>query len=277
MKIIFTAMLLILSISVVNAQSNKTIKLKELGLSFQIPGGWSGGIEGDYYLLGHKTIPGLMVLSQNKSKTASELKNLALQGITDEGVQLSPKGDFKIVGDTRVEGFYEGIFNGSQVRVYSVGLINQFGSGINISIVTDIGKFTDVHMGEVEKLARSVKFTQRVESPGTNAWKQKIVGKQLKYLNVRSSSDARGQSDTRILKLYNDGTFYFYLSANTSIGDAVSRVRDEGDGTYRIYSVQDRAYLELTSNGNTVEYELSKSPENYTLLNGDRFAVSGIN
>lgn len=284
-KTIFLLMTVLLFSWAGFSQTNQKVEFKELGLSFQTPDGWSGGIQGELYLMGHKTIPGLIVLSENKSKTAGELKALALQGISDEGIDLSPKGEFKITGTNRVEGFYEGIFNGSRVRVFSIGLINQLGSGMNISIVTETGKFSDTHIGEAEKVAKSVKFFRMIESPDTNFWKQEIAGKQLKYMRVRNNSDSgsgsSGMADTRIIKLFNDGTFSYYFSASNSYwgsgGSDTQRTRNEGVGTYRIYSIQGRSLLELTSEGKTVEYELSKSPEKYTLLDGDRFAVLDIN
>ncbi len=284
-RICFLSISILLFATVLNAQKNQRIEFQELGLSFDIPAGWSGGIQEDLYLLGHTSIPGLLILTENNSKTAEQLKTLALQGISEEGIELSPKGEFKIKGNDRVEGFYEGIFNGNRVRVFSIGLINQLGSGMTISIVTEIGKFTDVHIGEAKKLARSVEFSQKIESPDTNFWKQRIVGTQLKYMKVRNNSDSgsgsSGSADIRIIKLFNDGTFSYYFSASNSYwgrgGSDTKRVRNEGEGTYRIYSFQNRTYLELTADGGTREFELSKSQQNHTLLDGDRFAVLDIN
>ncbi len=271
--------------SIVSSQTNKKIEFKEFGLSFETPKGWTGRIEGDYYLLGHSSIPGIMILSKNQSKDTKQLKYLALQGISNEGIQLAPRGDFKVVGNNRVEGFYEGIFSGSQVRVFAIGLINQLGSGINIFMVTEKGKFGEIHIGEAEKLARSVKFFRQKEMPNTDFWKQRIIGKQLKYMITRTNSDSgsgsSGQSDTRIIKLYRDGTFSYYFSASTGYwgqsGSDIRRNRNKGEGTYKIYSFQGRSYLELTSSGKTVEIELTKSKENYTLLDGYRYAVLDIN
>jgi len=281
----FIAITLLLSIMIVNAQSNRRVDLREFGLSFEIPDGWSGGIENDLYLLGHYSVPGMIILSENTSKDAKQLKALALKGISEEGIQLYPKGEFKIRGNDRVEGFYEGIFNGSKVRVFSIGLINQLGSGLNISIITEKAKFGDIHIREAEKLAKSVNFFRIIESPNTKFWKERLVGQQLKYLRTRTSSDSgsgsSGQSDTRIIKLFNNGTFSYYSSSSNSYwgqsGSDTRRSRDQNIGRYKIYTVNNRSYLELKAGDKTLEYELTKSQENHTLLNGDRFAVLDIN
>ncbi len=47
-------------------------------------------------------------------------------------MQLTPTGEFILNGRNRVEGFYQGYFNGVQVKVYAIGLVNGLGSGMNI-------------------------------------------------------------------------------------------------------------------------------------------------
>ncbi|NNE98614.1 MAG: hypothetical protein HKN25_06305 [Pyrinomonadaceae bacterium] len=283
--IVFVFVALLLFASIVWGQTNRRVEFRELGLSFQPPEGWRGGLDGEFYLLGHTSISGMLVLSENTSKNVEELKAVALKGISEEGIRLTPDGDFKIRGSDRVEGFYEGLFNGSQVRVFSIGLINRLGKGMNISIVAEKGKFGDVHISEAEKLAKSVSFFRKIESPDTKFWNKRIAGKQLKYLKVVTNSDSgsgsSGLSDTAIIKLYVNGTFYSYSSSSNGYwgagGSDTRRVRGANEGTYRIYSVGNRSFLELRSGGRTVEFELSRSEKDHTLLNGDRFAVLDIN
>ncbi len=97
-------------------QAQTLISFQELGLSFEIPNGWNGQLQDEFYIMGHETIPGLMILSQNSSTSSSELKALAMEGVYDEGVQLKPVVNFELKGNNKVEGFYEGTFNGSQHR-----------------------------------------------------------------------------------------------------------------------------------------------------------------
>ena len=271
---ILIAILALASVAV--SQTNRRMEFQELGLSFEMPKGWSGQVSDDYFIMGHTTIPGLMILTKNTSKDVGEMKNLAMQGITDDGISLSPKGEFRTIGNKRVEGFYEGIFNGSSARVFAIGLINELGSGMNIFIVTEKDKFGETHVNEAKKLAATVRFFRQKETPNTKFWKQRIVGKQLKYMRTSSLSDTgmgyTGASTTEIVWLYANGTFSYYSSAETSGGN-YEKGKDEGDGTYRIYSVQNKTYLQLSYNDEVVEYELSRSEENYTLLDGVRVAV----
>ena len=273
--IVSIAVILFFASTFTNAQSNRKITFQELGLSFTVPSGWSGGIKNDLYILGHSSIPGLMILSENKSRSAEQLKTLARKGISSEGIELSPKGEFKLKGTNHVEGFYEGIFNGSKVRVFSIGLINRLGSGVNIFILTEKGKFGDSHIREAKKLARSVRFFRVKDSRMTTFWKQRIVGRQLKYLRTRGGSS--GQSQTTIIKLFADGSCYFYSSSVALISGASKTERGDERGKYKIYSLGNRSFLELDFGVRTLEYELSLSQQNKTLLDGNRYAVLGIN
>lgn len=281
-QIIFIVILMVISSVIVKAQSNGRVEFQELGLSFKVPSGWSGGVKDELYLLGHSSIPGLMVLSQNTSKSATELKNLALQGIQEEGIQLSPKGDFTLKGNDQVEGFYEGTFNGSNVRVFSIGLINKMGSGMNISIVTEKAKFSDIHIQEARKLAKSVKFFQQKDSKETAFWKQRIVSKRLRYMKVRTSNNANdgsftGTSDSVSITLYNDGTFYYDYSATASMGGgAVSGLiadQDKNKGEFKIYTADEHTYLDLYFPNKTRTYELTVNNKRHTLLSGTRYLI----
>ncbi len=151
-------LILILNFSTMEAQQK--IDLPDFGLSFTIPEGWTGGEQDDYIVLGHQSIPGLMVLSENSSADAKSLKELAMQGLRDSGIDLQPKTEFDLISNTRVEGIYEGNFNGSQATAYAVGLINGYGKGMNIMVITETSVFTEQHQNEAQKLAKSVKFYQ---------------------------------------------------------------------------------------------------------------------
>lgn len=276
--------------------NSQHIDLPELGLSFDIPEGWSGDQYEDYIILGHQTVPGLMVLFQNESQTAQELKELAMKGIIDEGVNLKPKSEFILQSDQRVQGEYEGIYQGNQVRAFAVGLINGFGKGMSIIVLTSTESFAAQHIDEANKIAASVKFSQAKDSKATTEWKQWLVGKKLKYLYSNYSADYMGgstsSSDTVIINLYQDGTFDYYSNSlntftsgsttpstdNDPSGFGYVGSKDENIGTYQIYSDTKTSFLELNFNNDRVhEYELGTDSEKFTTLNGTRYYVVSLN
>ena len=124
----------------------KQVNLKELGLSFEIPDGWRGQVDGEYILLGHQSIPGLMILSANTSKNSTALKEFAELGVAEENVQLTVDGNFLVKDDQRVEGMYSGTFHGQSVKGYAIGLINGLGKGMNILVLTETTAFSEAHI-----------------------------------------------------------------------------------------------------------------------------------
>lgn len=272
----------------------KHIDLPELGLSFDIPDGWTGQLEGEYLILGHQSIPGLMIIFQNNSPNTQALKETAMEGISEEGIALKPSSDFVIKGTNRVEGYYEGSFSAAPVKAYAIGLINGLGSGINILILTEKPLFNASHQREATKLAQSVRFYKVKDTPNTTFWKNKLVGKQLKYMYTNSSIDytggSVGLSEKTTIDLCRNGEFYYYsnthshiavgntapdYSTSSSSGGSVLSNQNT-TGNYKIYSLGQESYLELSfHSGTVVEYDLSNDAAGSTFLDETRYLVLG--
>jgi len=254
-------------------QLSKHVELKELGLSFDIPEGWQGQVEGDYILLGHKTIPGLMVLSSNTTTSITVLKQQAEEGVVDEVVQLNADGDFLIKNNQRIEGGYKGTFNGQRVKGYAIGLINGLGKGMNILILTETSVFTEAHKKEADKLANSIVFYKAEDSQATTFWKQKLMGKQLYFGLTRGDG-----SEKRTIDLCSEGSFSYYgnshIAFDESYGYGAAGNNQNDSGTYYIYSLGNASVLELTfTSGHVVEYDLSTNEAGNTFLDNTRYHV----
>lgn len=272
------------------------IDLPDFGLSFTIPQGWNGQEQDDYIILGHESIPGMMILFENSSSDATELKELAEQGIREEGITLHALGEFKLVSDNRVAGMYEGLYQGAAVKVYATGLINGLGKGMSILIVTSTDQFSETHQKEVEKLANSVKFYEARDSEVTVQWKNKLVGRQLKYLYSDSSSDYSGGysnfSKTRIINLCRNGSFTHYYNSQSSfaagdpvdgattgnqVGSGIVDATNDNAGTYKIYTAGNSSYLELIfANESDMEFELGTNSEGFTTLDSERYFLTDL-
>lgn len=251
----------------------KQVNLKELGLSFEIPNGWRGQVDGDYILLGHQSIPGLLILSSNTSKNSAALKEFAELGVAEENVQLTADGEFFVKDDLRVEGMYTGTFHGQSVKGYSIGLINGLGKGMNILALTETSAFSETHKKEANKLASSVLFYKAEDSQPTTFWKQKLMGNQLYFGLTRGDG-----SDRRTIDLCTDGNFYYYSNSHIAFDESYgygSAGNNESDnGTYAIYSLGNASVLELTfTSGNIVEYDLTTNEAGNTFLDNSRYYV----
>ncbi|MFS4447354.1 hypothetical protein [Maribacter sp. 2307UL18-2] len=275
MKNIIFPLFILLAIKV-QAQISQHVELQELGLSFDIPEGWRGQVDGDYIVLGHQSIPGLMILSSNTNSSAKDLKQQAEQGVFEEGVQLTADNAF-LIKKNRVEGTYSGTFNGQQVKAYAIGLINGLGKGMNILILTETTAYSQAHRKEANKLASSVEFSQAEDSNATSFWKQKLMGKQLYFGLTRGDG-----SEKRTIDLCSDGGFAYYgnshIAFDESYGFGSAGSNENDSGTYTIYSVGDTSVLELAfTDGTIVEYDLSTNEEGNTFLDNSRYYVQDSN
>ncbi len=272
---------LICNISSMQSQSPlKTVNFEELGVSFTIPMGWNSQIDGDYMILKHPTISAILIVFESRSTSVNTLIEKANHGITEEGVKLTSLNDFKAITEYQVEGHYEGIFLATLVKAIAIGIINGTGSGLTVLAIAEPNNFNDVIKNEAQKLIASVRFKTKNVSKQTKFWIDRCVGKRLNYFNTRTSSNFDGSisglSDREAIDLFNDGSFYYHTKNQSIVNSEQMNMGNNVSGEYRIISVNQLTYLQLFSKGETIEFELSLSPENYTLLNGMRYALQDL-
>ena len=264
------------------AQSqNQKIDLPEYGVSFEIPDGWTAQMEEEYIFLGHHSIPGLIVIFENTAQTPDELRQNALEGIYDEGVNLQPQGDFTIL-ENKVLGYYTGSFQGANVKAFAVGLVSRVGSGFTAIVLTETEAFSSTHEEEMTKLIESVQFKAISDTYATEQWKGWLIGSQLRYMYTSGGSDYGGgysgtSEDTRI-NLCSDGSFLYYSNSSSSFdgsgGFGYAHGNKDSNGTYIIYGNAGRTYLKLAfENGEEQEYSISTNDQDHTLLNDYRYFV----
>lgn len=260
-------------------------EFQELGISFDIPAGWSAYVEEQAVIMGHESIPGLIIMTKNHATSMAQLTLLAEQGIAEPGIQLSPVGAFKSTGNNRLAGQYQGVFNGESVKAYALALIDLKGKGVNIISLTAANQFSEQHQIEANKLAASVRFFQALDSASTVAWKQKIAGHQLKYMHTSGSSEYSGgysgSSDRVYIELCTDGRFFYLSSTQGSYegsgGFGHVGSSDNSAGSYQISSNADQTDLTLNFTGGEVyDYRLSSNQQGNTLLDNTRYFVTEL-
>ncbi|WP_299211766.1 hypothetical protein [uncultured Dokdonia sp.] len=258
-----------------NAQQQ--VSLEDFGLSFTLPAGWTGDIQGDYIVLGHTSIPGMMILSENSNRTIEAVVSMAQQGIQADGFNLTADGTFKTVSSKRAEGFYKGTYDYSTaVKAYAIGLIDGQGKGMSILVLTETNAFANDHINAANQLAKSVQFFTPKASPATLQWQNQLVGKKLTHRYT--SGGAGGSSVTRIITLCANGTFTFYANTHANLdgpgGFGYANSNQDSRGNYTIYSIQNNSYLTLHfENGKESEYTLTRDENGYTFLESSRYAV----
>lgn len=285
--------LCILGIGLASAQAAQTGKVSYpyLGIQFSIPKGWQGAEDGEFFLMGSNTVPGLLVLMQNEAKSASDLKREADKGIVDleQGVNLVREGAFERIGAEGLGAVFAGTYEHQPAKAYMIGLINPFGESITIAALTSRDSYSDTHRQLAMAIADSVGFAVPEESPLTKKWQQSLKGLRLAYRYSRNDSgptytDTSGQiygsysaaSETTNMDLCSTNRFFYSSSSTASFdssgGFGSAAASGANEGRWRVATSGDGgSHLVLNfDNGETSSFELLNTNDKLT-LNGSRY------
>lgn len=267
------------------AQPQK-IREAAFGVAFEVPEGWQYQRTDYGYVMGSNTIAGIMLVTSSPYKTLEEIQQAAYQGIQEEGgTMLSLSGNISSFGTNGISGYFQGTMNWEPAKVYSIGLVgDKGGKGVTCMVATTPQQFSDVHITELEKLAKSFQFFAPeipAEVKEWEKWFKTPGGCRLKYLTSSGSSDYSGgytgSSSEATIDLCPNGSFAFSSSSDFSMsidaGSAFSASNDGGQGTWEVGFNGNHATLMLHfRNGKESEYELTYVDQK-TYLNGYRYFV----
>jgi hypothetical protein len=201
----------------VNAQQTGKIEYPSLGISFTIPDGWVGYETEDAFLMGSETIAGLIILTLNDLEIMDELRREALSGISEgPGTELKPVGEIENIGIIGLSVGLEGMLEGNNVKGYAAGILNQFGSGVPILVLTSPEVYSDIHKETCLWLTDNIEFSRPVEPPVDEEWKNILVHARLTYLSSYSTSGGGSSSEANI-HLCREGHFKYTSSSSTSL------------------------------------------------------------
>ena len=279
----------LLGLLLATAQAAQTgvVSYPYLGIQFSIPEGWQGDEDGELFLMGSNTVAGVLVVMQNESRSASDLKHEADKGIVDveQGVNLLREGGFDRVGTDGLGAMFSGVYEYQPAKAYIIGLINPFGKSITIAALTSSDSYSDEHRQLALTIANSVGFAIPKESALTQEWRQSLKGLLLAYRYSSYDSgagytDASGQiygsyssaSETVNIDLCSNNQF-FYSSSSTSSFDSSggfgsAAASGANEGRWKVSTLGDgQSQLELKfANGDTSAYVLLNNNNKLILL-----------
>lgn len=267
-----------------HAQQNRTINEPDFGVQFTVPEGWNYQQSEMGYIMGHNTIPGIIILMGNDFKSIEEVENAASQGLQeDNGTFLQLKGELKPFGQNGRAGNFSGTLEGQQVNAYMISLVSTTnGKGVTMMAAATPDLFNQVQVQAIESLGRSVRFT-KIETPSiVEEWRNSLKvqgGCRLTYMNTYSSTDygggGGGYSDKTVIDLCPQGYFRYSdnsdMSFDTQGGFGYSNSESQGNGTWELATDGTNAVLRLIFNdGRVFEYTLTYENEK-TQLNGTHY------
>jgi hypothetical protein len=128
------------------------------GFTFTPPPGWKHQMDASGAVLGHDSIPGLILVIPHMQATMDGVISDMQTGLHDEGVSLSLSGEVKSLGPALSGAEYAGLFSGEQAKGYGLGTLSPHGGGAYIIAVTTPSKFSEVHRQAAAAIARSMTY-----------------------------------------------------------------------------------------------------------------------
>ncbi|MEQ8303935.1 MAG: hypothetical protein RIB47_11125 [Cyclobacteriaceae bacterium] len=276
--------LLVLAPRLSLAQQTGEVDYPYLGIKFTIPNNWKGAEAEGGFLIASDTEPGLIFLLPHEVKDIELLKQEAEAGVKEEGIMLSKISEFEAVGQEGVGAEFEGMIQGEAAKAFVAAVINPFGSGVTI-LAAAASKSYSAHYKQLAKeIAMSLQFSEPVEPPVTQEWRNTLSGAKLTYLNSSYDSGPSyggystysSYSSRNEITLCPTGLFSYYSSSSMSVdtGGAFAGNAGNIDGRGK-WSVTANAegvpVLRLDfANGEVYSYKLTYENKK-TYLNGSRY------
>lgn len=265
------------------AQETGTISDPILGISFKIPDGWVGQESGEYFVMGHNSVPGMIIMSMHQNNL-EQLKQEARNGIHDpeSSISLTLASEIEQPQANAIAATLKGTVNWQAAKAYVIALENKFGTGISIAVITTADLFEQKHIAVAKQIMNSVKFTKPKTDAIVKEWKDFLSNVRLTYMysNFSGSYTDGGVSayaeSNETIDLCSAG--YFTHSSNSMVSagnsgiNAYSGNQGGGDGNWEItVGVGGVPYLVLNfNNGEVYEYKLTYEDQKLH-LNGTRY------
>jgi hypothetical protein len=276
-------LLLILNFHSLTAQISGHVSYEKFGLEFDIPEGWIAQESEGMLVMGHNTIPGLIMMTTH-SFNINELKSEARKGIVEEnGTQLFLSGEVVDLSANAIGGNFAGTIEGMPAKAYIIGMENPTGGrGVSIMTATSNDYYNQSYESLAKSIFRSLSFKKVDRSAELNEWKSYLKNSRLTYMKSSYSSSYGdnssygGYSSERIIHLCADGHFKYGSSSDVSVGSSgasgFSSSNNSGTGRWEIeIGASGDPVLSLKfNNGEEYIYDLQFS-EQELYLNGDRY------
>jgi hypothetical protein len=278
-------------------QSGTRVNFPALGISFDIPQQWIGGLPqgSSAFLMGSNSQPGLVVVLSHQAKSNDELVSYLNQPLPlDENMVLRVSGQPQVDGEwvnadvstSDGSGTYQG---------YLKALVRREGTGI---VIVAIGpqEQAGYYRQLAGEIATSVRETATTSAAGQGAgdqqpsaansalaqeWDQFLRGKRLTYLHSYSSGSAGGYSTHYELDLCSDGSFFYYdrshVSVDTGGAFGYSGGTTTNTGQWRITSQGGQIVAEIRWQDGQTDYSLLEYVDNKTYVDGQRWFVTSDN
>lgn len=247
-----------------------------LGLSFEIPAGWSGE-EGDgFYALQNQD--GYVVLLPHEATNRAELDTGAQEGLQfSDDTMFQLNGEVSNFGDSGIEADMIGIVEWAPMEAHAVALLSPHGKGVVVMSLVGLKQLREKHRDLARTVANTVQFFEAVIPPVVEEWKVRFDGKKVAYANTSG-----GTSDSSSWTLCGERFWYYgstssYSDTEFNDGSVVSSTalgngRSEGTWTIEADGKGGAVFVVQHDNGRVGRFSL-KREDGKTYMSGSRYFV----
>ncbi|MGB9595592.1 MAG: hypothetical protein ACPL7B_04850 [Candidatus Poribacteria bacterium] len=225
------------------------------GFKFLPPVGWKSQKTGEGIILGHDTIPGMIIVMPNIKNNVDQLRKSMEEGLSEEEIMLSLRGRLQPLGNNGFVGEYEGMFNNQLVKAYGIGIVSPFNRGIYIIAIATPDKYGKEIVTASNVIAKNMQFF-KVEASGLM---QNFVGTWTNYTTNTATK----------MTLAPNGAYYenyeasysgsFSDSGGDDLGSWGNTNQDQSQGTWTVVGDrrQGKIIIKLQDgNENIIEYRV---------------------
>jgi len=148
---------------VTGSMGNQTIAENEVGdaswgLKFGLPRTWVKQVTAAGAVVGHNTIPGMVLVIPHMAKNMQEMQTEMMQGMQEEGSYLRPDGGLQQASQNILSGDYSGISEGTQVKARGYGVLSPNGGGAYLIAVSTPDKLGPELLGAISFMIENVQY-----------------------------------------------------------------------------------------------------------------------
>jgi hypothetical protein len=130
------------------------------GFSFPVPAGWKMQTGSGGAILGHDRIAGLILVLPHSAGSLAEMREQMLEGLVDEGVELSIVGALEKVGTNVLGGACAGYLEGQEVKGRTLGAVSPSGGGAYVIAVTTPASYQKELAAAADQIAKGMQFAK---------------------------------------------------------------------------------------------------------------------
>jgi len=128
------------------------------GIKFGLPQGWVRQQNLQGAIVGHNTIPGMVLVIPHLSENLQQMQGEMQQGVNEGGSQLIPDGGLRQFSQNVLTGDFSGVADGTQVKARSFGILSPNGGGAYVIALSTPDKFGKELLSAAESMVQTVQY-----------------------------------------------------------------------------------------------------------------------